>query len=82
MSTELEMCPYCHKPLDDVNMSCRLTHEHGKRHLPREPRPTYAQLEAALAAANKLIAEAADEATRLQDRIDQLEAERRHDGTR
>jgi chromosome segregation ATPase len=35
------------------------------------------RLQAALAAANALIGESADEAKRLQDRIDQLEAERK-----
>lgn len=72
-----EICPYCHKLLDDENLLCRLTHEHGKFGMPREHHPLYSELEDALSRANGLLAEAADEANRLQDRIDQFEAERK-----
>lgn len=40
-----QICPYCHKSLDDENLLCRLTHEHGKTSLPREHHPLYSELE-------------------------------------
>lgn len=52
-----EICPYCHKSLDDENGGCRLTHEHGKHHMPREKRPTYAELEDENRALRKRVAE-------------------------
>lgn len=54
-----EVCPYCHKSLDDENGGYRLAHEHGNRHTPRERHPTYAELFDALRAIRNFVAERA-----------------------
>jgi hypothetical protein len=40
-----QVCPYCHKLLDEENGLCRLTHEHGQFGMPREHHPLYSELE-------------------------------------
>ncbi len=71
-----EICPYCHLSLDEENGGCRLTHEHGKHHMPREPRLTYAELEERLAQAERERATAVDCFVRAAEDLMPLRRER------